>query len=95
MEIFKRLSEEGERVFRELTAQGVGFEITPVNKLRITTATTKGQFELIRLWKAQIVEAVSPKCSKCCLPMKLIDNNRLWFCPFGCESKKPSNNDRF
>jgi len=84
MEIYEQIAKEGGRVFRELTAQGIGFEITPANTLRITARTTKTQFELIRLWKAQIIEAVSPKCSNCNLAMKLIENGKLWFCPLGC-----------
>lgn len=27
-------------------------------------------------------------CSNCGLELKLIENNTLWFCPFGCESRK-------
>ncbi len=27
----------------------------------------------------------SPKCSNCKLEMNLIENNTLWFCPFGCD----------
>lgn len=88
MEIYERIAKEGGRVFRELTAQGIGFEITPANKLRITTKTTKKQFEIIRLWKAQIINELSPKCSKCTLAMELINDGTLWFCPFGCESRK-------
>lgn len=29
-----------------------------------------------------------PKCSNCDLEMNLIENNTLWFCPLGCESRK-------
>jgi hypothetical protein len=28
------------------------------------------------------------KCSNCDLEMNLIENDMLWFCPFGCESQK-------
>ncbi len=87
MDIQEQTKKEGGRVLRELKAQGISFEITPENKLRITTKTNAEQFELIRLWKAQIVEAISPNCSNCNLAMKLIENGKLWFCPFGCESK--------
>ncbi len=27
-------------------------------------------------------------CSNCGLEMNLIENNTLWFCPLGCESRK-------
>ena len=87
MEIQKRMAKEGGRVLRELQEQGIGFEITPANTLRITARTTAKQFELIRSWKAQIIEAISPKCKNCNLAMKLIENGKLWFCPFGCESQ--------
>ena len=88
MEIWKRTQKEGGRVLRDLQANGITFEITPANTLRITAQTTIKQFELIRLWKAQIVEAISPKCEHCESAMKLIENGKLWFCPLGCESKK-------
>lgn len=86
MEIWERTKKEGGRVFRDLQAQGIGFEITLSNKLRITARTTAKQFELIRLWKVQIIEAISPKCANCGLAMNLIENGKLWFCPLGCES---------
>ena len=30
---------------------------------------------------------VLPNCSNCDLEMNLIENNTLWFCPLGCESR--------
>jgi hypothetical protein len=30
----------------------------------------------------------SPLCSNCNLPLNLIENGTLWFCPLGCESRK-------
>ncbi len=88
MEILERIAKEGGRVFRELTAQGISFEITEKNTLRVTTKTNRKQFELIRLWKAQIIETLSPKCANCTLAMQIINNGELWFCPLGCESQK-------
>lgn len=88
MDIYQRIVKEGNQVFRELIKQGIGFEITPTNKLRITVKTTIKQFELIWLWKAQIIEEISPKCSNCTLPMNLIEKGKLWFCSFGCENKE-------
>lgn len=88
MDIPERIKNEGETVFKHLQAQGISFEITPANKLRITTQTTKKQFDLIRLWKAQIIEEISPKCSNCGLAMDLINDGKLWFCRLGCESRK-------
>lgn len=32
-----------------------------------------------------------PRCSNCNLEMILIENSALWFCPFGCESRKAEN----
>ena len=31
---------------------------------------------------------ILPNCSNCDLEMNLIENNTLWFCPLGCESRK-------
>lgn len=88
MEIHEQIKKDGESVFKDLQTQGVSFEVTPANKLRITTQTTKKQFDLIRLWKAQIIEEISPKCSNCGLAMELINEGKLWFCRLGCESLK-------
>jgi hypothetical protein len=55
---------------------------------RIVGATANQQLEIVRLWKRQIIKALSPKCSNCTLPMRIIDNGKLWFCPLGCESRE-------
>lgn len=88
MELHTRIEKEGQEIYQNLQDSGIAFELTPENKLRILTKTTPNQFEIIRLWKKQIIEALSAKCSNCTLPMKLIENGKLWFCPLGCESKK-------
>jgi hypothetical protein len=88
MEIHKRIVAEGNQVLQRLEGQGVSFEITDKNNLRITAKTTPNQFELIRLWKKHIIDSISPKCANCNLPMELINDGELWFCGLGCESKK-------
>ncbi len=88
MEMTERITAEGRQVLQALKSQGVSFEITDKNKLRIRTRTTKEQFEIIRRWKAQIINELSPKCSNCTLAMELINDGTFWFCPFGCESRK-------
>jgi hypothetical protein len=87
MEIHKKIVAEGKQVLQRLEGQGIGFEITDQNTLRITAKTTPKQFELIRLWKKHIIDSISPKCSNCTLPMQLINDGELWFCPFGCETE--------
>jgi len=88
MEIHKRIVAEGNQVLQRLEGQGVSFEITDKNNLRITTKTTLKQFELIRLWKKHIIDALSPKCPNCGLAMQLINNGEFWLCALACESKK-------
>jgi tRNA(Ile2) C34 agmatinyltransferase TiaS len=88
MEIHKKILAEGNQVLQRLEGQGVGFEITDKNTLRITTKTTLEQFELIRLWKKHIIDSISPHCPNCALPMQIIGDGELWFCPFGCETKE-------
>ena len=87
MEIHKRIVAEGNKILQRLEGQGVSFEITDKNTLRITTKTTQKQFEIIRLWKKHIIDSISPHCSNCDLPMQLINDGELWFCPFGCQSQ--------
>jgi hypothetical protein len=86
MEIHERIKNDGKIIFKDLQAQGISFEVTSKNKLRIMTKTTAAQFNLIRLWKAQIIDEISPKCSNCKIAMQLIEDGRLWFCPLGCIS---------
>jgi hypothetical protein len=88
MEIHKRIVAEGNQVLQRLEGQGIGFEITDKNTLRITTKTTPEHFELIRLWKKHIIDSISAHCSNCGLPMELINDGEVWFCGLGCETKK-------
>ncbi len=88
MELHTRIKKEGQEIYQNLQGSGIAFELSPENKLRILTKTTPNQFEIIRLWKRQIIEALSPECSNCTMPMNLIENGNLWFCGFGCESKE-------
>jgi len=31
---------------------------------------------------------ISPNCSNCDLEMIFVENENIWFCPLGCESRK-------
>ena len=70
----------------ELQKLGISLTVIGENDLRVKGEMTVEQKEIIRLWKDHLIEALSPKCSNCGLPMKLIENDSLWFCPFGCNS---------
>ncbi|HXG82563.1 MAG TPA: hypothetical protein VNI84_00925 [Pyrinomonadaceae bacterium] len=88
VEQHRQLKEYGEWLLSELEKQGVKLSITNENALHIKGEITTAQKEHIRLWKRWLIEAISPHCSNCRLPMCLIENGTLWFCPFGCESQK-------
>lgn len=71
----------------ELKQQGVEFSVVE-SGLSVKGEMTPAQKENVRLWKRQLIETLSPKCSNCTMAMNLIENGKLWFCPFGCESKE-------
>lgn len=81
-------SKQAERILSEIQASGLSLTLTDKSSLRIVGTATKAQIETCRLFKAQIIEALSPHCSNCNLPMNLIDGGNLWFCPLGCESRE-------
>ncbi len=81
-------SKQAETILSELQASGLSLALTDNSSLRIKGAATKTQIETCRRFKAQIIEALSPHCAKCDLPMHIIDNGSLWFCPLGCQSQK-------
>ncbi len=83
-----QLQEYGNWLLSELKKQGVTLSVAGKNALHVKGEITPAQKEHIRIWKRQLIEALSPKCSNCGLPMELIENGKLWFCPFGCESRK-------
>ncbi len=83
-----QLQEYGEWLLSELKKQDIELSITDGNGLHIKGEITPAQKEHIRIWKRQLIEALSPKCSNCTLAMELIENGTLWFCPLGCESKE-------
>ncbi|CAN5564318.1 hypothetical protein BH10ACI1_BH10ACI1_10870 [soil metagenome] len=68
----------------ELQRQGISLSVIGENGLKVKGEMTAEQKENVRLWKRALIEALSPKCSNCGLPMQLIKNDSLWFCPFGC-----------
>ena len=69
-----------------LKKQGVILTVKNENCLNIYGEMTLAQKENIKLWKRQIINHLSPKCSNCNLPMNLIDDGKVWFCPIGCQS---------
>lgn len=88
MQIYEEIQKQAETILEMLRADGLKFSITDKATLRIVGTATARQLEIVRLWKRQIIEALSPKCEHCDLEMNLIENGKLWFCPLGCESKK-------
>ncbi len=84
----RQLQEYGEWLLSELKKQDIELSITDGNGLHIKGEITPSQKECVRIWKRQLIEALSPKCSNCTLAMELIENGKRWFCPFGCESKE-------
>jgi hypothetical protein len=81
-------SKEAEYILSELQASGLSVTLTDKSSLRIKGEATEIQIETCRRFKTQIIEALSLHCSNCALPMQIIDNGNLWFCPLGCESQK-------
>lgn len=69
-----------------LKQQGVSLAVVSADALHVKGKLTAEQKENIRLWKRQLINALSPKCSRCTLPMRIIENGSLWLCPFGCQS---------
>jgi hypothetical protein len=88
MQIYEEVQMQAETILRTLLADGLNLFITDKQSLRIVGAITKRQLEVVRIWKHSLIEALSPKCSNCALPMLLINNSSLWFCPLGCQSLK-------
>ena len=86
-EHYRQIQDYGEWLLSDLEKRGVKLSVTSENGLHIKGEITPAQKELIRLWKRQLIEALSPKCSNCGLAMKLIEDGKLWFCPFGCASQ--------
>lgn len=84
----RQLQEYGEWLLSELKKQDIELSITDGNGLHVKGEITPAQKEHIRIWKRQLTDALSPKCSNCTMPMNLIENGKLWFCVFGCESRK-------
>lgn len=83
----KERIKQGALILRELQKTDIFLEVTGKNSLRITGKATREQLETCRQWKAQLIESLSPKCSNCGLPLELIEDGKLWFCPLGCESR--------
>ncbi len=82
----RQLQEYGKWLLSELEKQNITLTLASGNGLHIKGEITVGQKELVRLWKRQIIEALSTHCTNCDLPMRIINDGTLWFCPLGCES---------
>ncbi len=87
-ELHSQLQEYAEWLLSELEKQGVTLSVAGKNALHVKGEITPAQKEHIRIWKRQLIDALSPNCSNCNLAMELIENGNLWFCSLGCESKK-------
>jgi hypothetical protein len=93
MEIYQQIQNQAEIILGELRADGLNLSITDTGKLHIVGPSKPAQLALIRLWKQGIIDALSPKCTDCTLPMQIIDDGKLWFCALGCSSKKIQSKD--
>ncbi len=88
MEIYQQIQKRAETILGELRADGLKLSITDTGKLHIVGRSKPAQLALIRLWKQNIIDVLSQKCTNCALPMQIIADGELWFCPFGCETKE-------
>ncbi len=88
MELYKQIEKEAGDILSEFCASGLSLALTAHSTLRITGTATQSQIAACRQYKTQIIETLSPHCSNCTLPMELINDGALWFCPFGCESRE-------
>jgi hypothetical protein len=88
MEIYQQIQNQAEIIVGELRTDGLSLSITDTGKLHIAGRSKPAQTALIRLWKQGIIDAISPHCSNCDLPMELINDGELWFCALGCETKE-------
>lgn len=86
MSVDKQIKIEAENLLNELVSKNISVEISGSNSLRIRGKMTKTQFEIVKRWKAQFLELLSPKCSYCGLKLE-IWKNKL-FCPMGCRNSK-------
>ena len=88
IEPYHALEDYGIWLLAALRQQGITLSVVGESSLYIKGKMTLEQKENIRLWKRHLINALSPKCQTCTLPMKLIDDGKLWFCPFGCQSRE-------
>jgi len=88
MELRKEIENEAESILSKLSASGLSLIVTGQSTLRVKGEATPTQLEICRKWKTHLINQLSPKCSNCTLQMQLINGGTLWFCPFGCQSRK-------
>lgn len=87
IERFQSVENFGKHLSAELKKRGVILSVVGENGLRIQGELTASEKEIVKTWKRQLINAISPKCSKCGSVMELIENGKLWFCRLGCGSK--------
>ncbi len=88
MQTHEEIKTQAQTILSELQTSGVSLGVTGKNSLRIKGAAIPEQLATVRLWKSEIIDGLSPKCSNCTLAMQLINDGELWFCSFGCESRE-------
>lgn len=86
IEPFRAADQYGKWLLRELQTQGITLLVVGENGLQVKGEMTVEQREIVRLWKKQLINELSPKCSNCSLPMDLIENGKRWLCRMGCVS---------
>src|SRR3712207_1869141 len=74
-----------------LKKQGIFLSVVGENSLHIKGEITGEQRREIRIWKRQLINALSPKCGKCQSVMKLIEAENLLLCPLACGSREAEN----
>lgn len=91
--LYEKHRRQAKRLLEKINGKGIALIVTGENTLRIQDNVSPGQLATIRLWKASLIEVLSPTCSECRSPMTLINGGTLWFCRLGCESRKTYEND--
>ncbi len=63
MQIYEEIKNQAETILGELRASGLNLSLTKTTNLRIVGTATGRQLEIVRLWKRQIIEALSPNAN--------------------------------
>lgn len=84
----KQRMEDARNLLNELEAGDAQIIVTGKNSIFVKGSAPAKCRESLRILKPEILNVLSPACSKCSLRLELIFDNTLWFCPFGCESRQ-------